>query len=156
MQTPTKHKFILLSILFVMIISSSVLITQFGTGVELSATYAQSSAHNSTYVASAYNVIGNTVIIAENASLRGYIKGTKLWLATTYNAIRIGMYGVFVIGNSLKVAVRATIINTPDIYLNGIYTVGNSIAYLGIKSVSANSVASAGLVNFLGKNIPIK
>lgn len=156
MKTPIKHRFILLSVLFVMIISSGVLIAQFGTGGKMFATSAQPSTQNSAYVASAYDTVGNTIIVAENASLLGYVKGTQIWIATALNVARMGTYGVLAIGNSLKRAINVTMIIAPTLYLKGIYTVGDSMAYLGIKSVAANSVASVGFIDFLGRNIPNK
>lgn len=141
-----------------MLVSSGVLITQFGIGGEYSATQFQQDIQSPAYatVSQFGHTIINTIIVTENVSLRGYAEGTQLWMASAFTTAHIGANTVFFIGNSLKKAVTETIAIAPVIYLKGIYVVGNSIAYLGIKSVSTNSMANIGFIDFLSKNTPSK
>ncbi len=145
-----------------MVLSSGVLISRFGvSGNSLSASaIAQPRALVQTGaqvkhpilttvnpLSSAYLALGNTIIGASNASLRGYVMGIHMWVNTMPRIANTSTRAVFAVGESLERAVGTTVTVVPDIYLKGIYTIGNGLAYLSIKSATANSLASVELSN---------
>ncbi|HEC93774.1 MAG TPA: hypothetical protein ENI56_00130, partial [Candidatus Kaiserbacteria bacterium] len=156
-MTPTffRNKFIFLGVLFVMLLSSGVLISRFGiSGNSLSASAVaqpnvrvqhQVLATTDDPFSSAYLALGNTIIGATNASLRGYVIGIHMWVNTMSRIENVSTHAVLAVGISFEKVVGETAAAVPVIYLKGIYAIGNGMAYLSIKNVTVNSLASVEL-----------
>ena len=156
-----RNKFVFLSVLFVMILSSGVLISRFGiSGNSLSASaVAQPDMRVQRSILTTKNpfsfaslAIGNTIIGATNASLRGYVMGIHMWVNTLLSIENVSTHTVLAIGASLERTTGETAMAVPIIYLKGIYAIGNGIAYLGIKNVTVSSLASVELSKIFVRN----
>lgn len=153
---PFKNKFVLLGVLFLMVLSSGVLISNFGNigNKSLSASAIQPIVQNApqnisnvdtviNVFGSSYLALGNTIIDTTNIIINGYGVGIQAWVNTMPRVASVSTNTVVAVGSSIEKMAGTTATVVPTIYINGIYTVGNGIAYLGIKSSSANSLASA-------------
>ncbi len=159
MSTPFRNRFMLFSILFVMILSSVVLISSFGVSsgsLSASAIVQPNTKHpvnmKTNLISSTYLTFGNVVVGATNASLRGYVTGIQMWVNAMPSVASAGTQTAMVLGGSLEKMVGTTAVAVPAIYIKGIYAVGNGVAYLGIKGATVNSLADTGLSNLFANN----
>jgi len=159
MSAPFKNKSMLLGISFVMILSSVVLISQFGVGdgnMSASAVVQQNTQHQVNTrldtLGSIYRAIGNVAVGATNASLQGYVTGIRAWVNMMPQIASTGTQTALAVGGSLEKMVGTTAVVIPAVYLKGIYAVGNGVAYIGIKGATVNSLADAGLSNLFTGN----